>query len=256
MQDMENLRQRIIGRLNEPAVEMQGDIISFYDLYKACEEEMHPFAKFFNEDTASIMKKVNLRSKIDSIVGKRTPSIIEVVPTVRDGESIVVIKLMDDEFNYMGDIEVVKDQVVPRLVGFNQAKLKEKGVTKFLLDCVSNFKHELGVLDYFQERHPGIDYNWSIKNPDSKSVFSVDDGFLSGKVKLNDPHPWDVTLSQSGDLGLATYRTRRFGYLYDYIDFYNDDFKKRIPVNINDLNPLMRQIVEEKYELNKGPVLK
>ena len=34
MRDMEKLRQRIIGKLNEPAVEMKGDIISFYDLYR------------------------------------------------------------------------------------------------------------------------------------------------------------------------------------------------------------------------------
>lgn len=256
MQDMEKLRQRIIGKLNEPAVEMKGDIISFYDLYKSCEEEMHPFAKFFNEDTSSIIKKTNLRSKIDSIIGKKTPYIIEAIPTVRNGESVVTIKVMDAEFNYIGDIEVVKDSVIPRLVGFNQAKLKEKGVTKFLLDCVTNFRHELCVLDYFQKRHPGIDYNWSTKHPDPKSEFYVDDGFVSGRIKLNDPRPWDVTLSQSQDLELATYRTKRFGYLYDYIDFYNDEFKKRIAVNVNDLNPLMRQIVEEKYGLDKGPVLR
>lgn len=255
MQEMEILRGKIIRKLEEPEVTVDGDIISYYDLDKSLEEEMHPFTNFFMEDNKNVSKKMNLKSRINNIVGKPTPYISEVIPEVRNGESLITVKLYESNNDYLGDIEIINGSVAPRLKGIKDFKLKDKYICKFILDCVGNFNHELKVLDYFQERHPGIDYRWSITNPDPKSTFRVDDGFMSGGINLNDGKTRNVTLSQTGDLGLATYRTSKYGILYDYIDFYNDAFKRRLAVNVNDLNPLMRQIVDESLSLEKGPTL-
>ncbi len=113
------------------------------------------------------------------------------------------------------------------------------------------FLKYLNVLAEYANKHPGESYRWDLLNPQIET-FYVGDDFLSCRI---DAYYLD---------GIEPYWTNSSSVekyaLYDHehanktISQCHDAFLKRMPVNINDIDPLVADIVRKEYDLN-GPKL-
>ena len=114
----------------------------------------------------------------------------------------------------------------------------------------------LAVLETFKNTYPNIDYKWDINNPSEYDKQIINDGFIEAKVSLNKIPNLFASFSSKEDLILSRTNTKSDGEIYDYLEFYNDEILKKTEVNINDLNPLYREIIGKSLNLGKTRTLK
>ena len=248
------LNAKIQRVLNSEEVKTDNEIISFYELASSCEEEMRPYNDFLYTDMEIVAKRLNLKSKIKNMLGKKVPYIKEVIPTITDeGKCYVRVNLIDSNYYSIGSI-LIKKQDLPEFENISKETITDDFVA-FVGNCDSEFKDEAIVLEGFKQNHPDISYKWDVNHPDPKSVYNVSDGFIGGRIDLNNSSTSKAMLTNIEDIHLATMHTKNYGVLYDYIDFYNDYIQKRIAINVNDLNPLMKSIVSKQLNLGEAKQL-
>lgn len=253
---MLELNRKIQQVLNRKEVKTDNEIITFYELANSCKEAMFPYNYFFYTDTAEIAKDINFRIQFKNMLGKNIPYIGEVIPTIdEEGKCYVNVGLVNNSNKRAGNLLIQKERY-PEIIGVDDKLLNNLSFFELVDSCDESFKDETKVLEKFKEDYPDISYKWDKKHPDPKSKFSVSDGFIEGRIDLNNVEHSKVGLSNLADINLATMHTKKYGELYDYIDFYNEYIQLRLGVNINDLNPLMKQLVTKQLNLGGSKQLK
>ena len=61
---IEELRNKIIGKLNEEAFISNNEYVSFFDLVKICNNEIGVHSKYFKNNIFENMTKINRKTKI------------------------------------------------------------------------------------------------------------------------------------------------------------------------------------------------
>ena len=128
-------------------------------------------------------------------------------------------------------------------------------VWKQLLD-----KYPITYVGYFSKlaeftrKYPNTGCEWNDQYPDMKDKF--EDEFLTAHFDLERIGSEALTFTKNEDQLLSNLKTKRYGELYDYVEFYRDSILCRTAVNIDELNPLYRTIVDKEREIDKGPVLR
>jgi hypothetical protein len=62
---------------------------------------------------------------------------------------------------------------------------------------------------------------------------------------MNNPENTQTTFSLYTDHETANQDSKKYSELHDYIAFYNDEFLRKIAINTSDLNPFVKQCVEQ-----------
>ena len=68
---IEELRNKILRKLNEDVVEYNGDEISFYDLVKACKTEFEPYTTYFKDSIIKLSTRINKKSRFKIRLSRR-----------------------------------------------------------------------------------------------------------------------------------------------------------------------------------------
>ena len=250
---IEKLRLQLLSRLDEDIVEYNGEELSFYDVVTACDQELSLYNKFFKEETKAICNNINVKSRFYNLFKRDVPYIEKIVPGVYLGKSIVDVYLIDKDGNKAGVIEERRNEV--RFEDFDEIRFSSKENAAFIKDIRLALNDTFTLLDHFKGNHKEFDYCWDFDDKDPQKKLIVDDGFISGIIYLNDVGRSCIGLSNMNDVAVATTRSKKNGIIYDYVEFYNEAFQKRLKVNINDLNPLYREFVNKHVGLEDNKKL-
>ena len=248
--ELKNIRNRILERLDSPKIEYDGDVVSFYDLYNACIKEFEPYTSCFKDLINEYGTKLNKKSKLESFFGKKTLFVSYVVPEVVDNNVRVDIYLHNSNNENCGVVRI-ENEKTPILIGVDNSLLQSKNNIVFINDLQTMFSPFLRLLSVFRDTFNGINYSWNLQKPNKYSLLDVDDGFMHGRVDLNNLNASYVTLSNLNDIILSTTKEKKFGASYDYIEFYKEAFMKRLPVRLDELNPLFKTIMEKHLDIKK-----
>ena len=241
------LRNKIIGKLEEPVIESDKENISFYDLVEYSKETMGNYSKFIREFVKENTNRINLKSKLSSLLSSKGLFICSVSPKVsKFGEPSVEIVLQNKEGKYAGEMTIfcnpISFDITYRLNYYNKSLLESKKNCEFIRECFNTFRELMPVIDEFGYNNPDMAYSFDEDIEDSK--LEVKDDIFRAVVDLNNLDKAYVSLDNLDDIVLATQNYKNNGQLYDYIEFYRNDYMKRINVNVNELNPTFKSIAK------------
>ncbi len=241
-EELINLRNRIYDLFDKDVVKQEGDIISLYDLIEILRNDLLPYTDALTLDTEKTIKRINFKS----IFNRKVPMISRIIPTVRENNTVSLKIYFCDERRYAGEVELTED-FYPNINNVDYDRYPVESICKLLNDNKEKFQSYLYLLRQFNMTHEGYDFEFN--NEKNTNNQEIDDGFIACNLNLGNLRYNHATLSSVNDLRLALTKIQNFGVLYDYIEQYNDEIKKKTSVNINDLNPFIQDIVRK--SLNK-----
>jgi hypothetical protein len=184
------------------------------------------------------------------IFNKKIPFIYSITPTIyEDGKKEIVVVFANSK-NCKGIAVVSENKEVT--FEFMRDGFSINETIKFLKDNFDYFNSYFTALNSFAVEYPGFGYEW---NSDAQNLYSkelLNDGFVAVRFDLNDPQNTRAFLSRIEDIDIARTRTRKYGEMYDFVEFYNDAFLRSFKVNEDELNPLYKKIVENSKVNSKG----
>ena len=248
LNDFKDLKDKIIELLNRKKVLSNGEIISFYDLSHACKKEFGVYSKFFKNNINKYGSKINNKSSLQTVMGIKVPFIDRVIPEIKDGNELITIYFKDSSKNNCGQLVIDKDGNA-KLNNLSVDRFNKKYLEELINKCLVCFSPLMHGLCAFNEEY-NMDFKWDSDRTNDKNTLRMSDGFITGIIDLNDTNKNAVTLTNVNDMYLASIKTELFGQLYEYIDFYNEEIQKRVAVNINDLSPLFKKIIDKHYDLD------
>ena len=254
-EQIEELRIKILRKLNEEGIKSNEEEVSFYDVLAACKSEMGLYNDFFREDINVQCTRINRKSRICNLFKRYVPLIDKVVPEISNGKEILQVYLTDKFGEDAGIIEL-RNQDDIRFVGYDESRFSSKENLEFISDIESSFKDTLRVLGYFKDTHEGFDYSWDTTDKNPEKMLEVSDGFLRGVIDLDNLNLACVGLSDINNIIVATTRSRKHGIIYDYVEFYNEALQKRLKVNVDGLNPTYRMFLNNYLGITKEKEMK
>ena len=175
------------------------------------------------------------------MTGKYTPYIYKVVPAIDNGKEKIKIIIENIKNKRFDQIELSKDII--------------NSDDEFYKLCMKEFNDIFELLKHFKNEF-NSDYYWDLDNPCEDGIAKADNGFVSGTINLSNLNNFSFILSNLDDINLASYRSKKYGTLYDYIEFYNDSIKKKLSVKYEELSPLFKTIIDRTYNFDKNMILK
>ncbi len=235
-------KTRLFDRLNSSNVEITNDVVSMYDVFNAVSNKFGFFNAILLDNLDKEIRTMNMNNGyviLPDSVKRKNRKIGDVKFHIQeDGYYYCEVVYVDETGKEIGRTTV--DNTIKVGNADNEVLRNKKYFVKYL--------DYLGV---FASINHNMEYVWDRKNPYVKPEI-IGDGFLNAKLDLNNLKRGNAHLASSKDLVLATYHYPKKGELADYIDFYNEEFMKKTPIELDSLNPFVQKIVREQYELEKG----
>lgn len=252
--DIEEVRKKILKRLDSSIVESDEETTSFYNILEACKSEFEPYTIYFRDNINKYGNKLNRKSKLENAIGMKSLSILYVVPEVINGKSRVDIYLQNSFEDKVGIVRIENDETL-NLIDFDESLLSSKNNAKYINGLQRIFSPFLKVLNTFSENYDGIDYSWNVVNTNGEAIMDAEDDFLKGRINLNELSRSYVTLKDLSNMIVSSMKSKNYGIVYDYIEFYQDALMKRLPVRIDELNPLFRKILNKYLNIKEDKKL-
>ena len=251
----DNLKRRILGKLDENIVPDTEEEISLFSLDRLLKDGLVEYNYIFVNDIEKITKLLNKKIKKTNRFKAKLPLIYSISPYVRkDGRYYVNICFGDKEDKYIGEANVLEDESI--VFETLRNGYYEETVSDFLNEHMNIFSVYLTTLEEFKTDYPETDCSWNTDESKELKKARIGDGFLDASFDLDNPKSPGLSFSNMKDIEVSQYETADHDLLDDYVDFYKSGFLKRMRVNINDLNPLYQAIVRKQMELKKEKELK
>lgn len=253
----EDLYNRLEDRYKSNMVLDDEKTISLASLVNSLESGIGSYNNTLIYSNSDIVKKLNKKIRLTSLnpfIKKNIPYINHVSSVVNEnGEYFIDVCFCEvDErgSKYIGDAVITSDGKIN--IDFLRKNFSIDDTKSFLNENNPMFTYSLKLLDEFTREYPNTSYEWIANAEDKKysrltdkenpKKFEVKDELLHGYVDLDRLHSTLVTFSSLKDLDLSRTKSRKYGELYDYLDFYKEHYMRRISVDINELNDLYKKI--------------
>ena len=241
------LKEKIDNRLDTPNIVSSGDNMSLYDLKKTVSRGFGKYNIVLVNEVNKMMKHMNSRIRKANLFKNDLPYIASINPKVENGYPAVTMIFADKEGRYRGVGSVCEnDHIFVELFKneFNIEKTEE-----FIRSNKLFWTHCLNALCAFIQEYPDTDYEWNDGLTDYNGKDQViGDGFVNSHMNLEKIDEARCCFATLEDMETSRDKTRKYGELIDYIEFYNDAFMKKTQINVNDLNPLYRKVVDKTLE--------
>ena len=114
------------------------------------------------------------------------------------------------------------------------------------IDAVAKWKNAFciwfGALEDFAVNFPGQEMSFG-KNVKNSADQEISDGFIKCTISMTEPEKTMAGFNSTEEYMLAVKRTKKYGELYDYVVFYNDEIKAKTGIAVEDLNPFVKSCV-------------
>ena len=247
--EYDELYLKIRDKLDSNDVVNDGDEISAYTLANALCAGMNYYNYYLIGEIEKIANHKNKCISLSSMFRINYPVsyIYKICPGVKEnGEKYINIYFTNSLFNRKIGKAVIDSNFEIKMEYLSEEYNKDKTL-KLFSDNLGLFEEFMSVLATFKEQYPGVAYEWNNNFKGKKEV--LDDGFNTINFDLDHPNYPVVSLSNFKDISIAKNYSKKYGELYDYIDFYKVPIMKKTKVNINDLNSLYQIIVKKQMEL-------
>ena len=247
MSEFDILNAKIQEKLSRDNVIDNKEEVSLKTVNDSLDSAFGSYNKCFVKDEQKFVKLVNKRIKRLNIFSNNIPYILDFCPSINeDGSYYIDVLFTDSDYRFKGKATIDTD------FNINLDYLKDNYSKERLLKVLSDYKNIYAsyfeLLNNFKNEYPNTSYAWNADLSIGKLV--VDDGFNVAYLYLeNTDHPV-VSFSNSSDLSVSRYHSKKYGELYDYIDAFKYSILRKMKVNINDLNPLFQKVVRKELGLN------
>ncbi len=123
-------------------------------------------------------------------------------------------------------------------------------------EAVKNKKelmHFLSILADFASKNPNMSFRWDLLNPQVET-FTVGDDMLSFAINIYSLEGIQPYFRNA--YNVSNYADFDHNYANELISQCSKDFMKRISVNLNDIDPLLADIVRKEYNLEAQKLVK
>lgn len=249
--EFDKLYIKIINRLNSDDVVSQGDIVSLKDIQDACNEKLGVYNKYLIYDVPYIIKLINKNAFSFSRLRKIYPNLTNIKSYVTDTGNVYVRCIFKKEYE-VKYILFSKDKDSIEICNSNFEKGED---IEFLKRNSCVLMSILSVLELFVKDYPNVEYIW---NKDYRNMLDQDisDNEFISEIHLNHPENTCVTFLNKDEYCIAGTKSYKYGELYDYLEFYKDAFLRKTAVNINDLDPFIKEIVKDYLDNKKTHSIK
>ena len=238
-----DFRRRLREAENRDVIEPNGDVVSVFDLLCALNKKYGQYNKLFLGNLAVDINKINRRNGFTYFTPdgvKNNCKWIENIGFYVEEDGTYFIKL------YYGDSRgrIVGTEKVDNFVKVGASAEEANRNKKY-------FMRWLAALAEFAEHNPGKAFRWDLLNRQLPAQ-QVHDGMLFCNIDIYNTayvEPYFVS-TEDDALKLIDH-----SYGEKKISQCAGTFLRRMAVNLNDVDPLISEIVRKEYGLN-GPELK
>ena len=85
-----------------------------------------------------------------------------------------------------------------------------------------------------------MSFSENVKNVHDQEI---NDGFMKCTVSMTEPEKTQAIFSSIEEYMLSVKRCKKYGELYDYVSFYNEEIKAKMGISVDKLNPFVRSCV-------------
>lgn len=243
MKNYDELYNKILGRLNSRRIESTNEVVSAAEVRNAIYEIMGLYNVILVSSTQTTIKKINKANGYRklSLSKKRFPRIQDMTNIIDENANAYIYITLED-----GNKIVLTGN--GETVSVYRTTLNSNETIDFVNKNKEIFNIYLGSLKDFANNFPGIKMNFG---QNVKNVYDqkIDDGFMCCNIKVTAPEESQMLFSSLEDHNLSTDKTKKYGELFDYVAFYNDELFHKTAINMNDLNPFVKMCVQKHMQL-------
>lgn len=239
MEKYDDLYKRIIGRLNSSRIENTREVVSAKFVEDSVRYTMEQYNNALIKNQAETIKLMNKSLGYTFFTSKGTKKgiarVVSIINKVtKDGSVYSVVVLEDgNTITLSGNYKNV--YIVESTLPGGQ-----------VIDAVAKWKYAFrvwfGALEDFAFNFPGVEMNFG-ENVKNEHDQEINDGFMKCTVSMSEPEKTYCVFSSVEDYMLSVRRCKKYGELYDYVAFYNEEIKAKTGVEVEKLNPFVRSCV-------------
>ena len=247
-----DLKRRIDERLSSNIVKDTDEEISLYTLRECIKNAISGYNDVFINDAGKLCKIINKETILNRLFKGQVPNVDSIESVVLPNGLVNIEAVLCDFDGRKAGILNIDNRCNMDITFLRPVYSKEKTIDMFRKHSIK-FVEYLNKLYDFTKEYPNTKCAWNSKSTQMHEMF--DDGFLTAHFYLERPDSSRFSFSSDEDIAIASIKSKDFGELHEFIDFYNDELLKKTSVNINDLNDLYKKIVHKELNIKNGPIL-
>jgi len=247
----EFVKNTIRKRFDKPYVLSSGDEISVYDLISAIRCQKEPYDVYFYKKVKKDITKINIRSMYKNLgIIKYKYPVIENINLEINLDGLISIELECHDF-HRGPIKIIYGESsisTPKVYVVNEDKeVSVEAYNNFLRSISKKINSYRFYLERFKDEFKFNGISWST-DPIRKKATALIDGEVYWYL---DPKNSNYTVYSHGVMN-----DNEADMLDQYFSLNKEELSKKSSVNICDLDPLTKRIVEKHFGLNNKQELK
>lgn len=239
MERYDDLYKKIIGRLNSSRIQNNREVVSAKFVEDSVRYTMEQYNNALIKNQAETIKLMNKSLGYTFLTSKSAKKgiarVVNIINKVTEDGNVYSVVVLEDgnTITLSGNYKNV--YIVDSTLPGGQ-----------IIDAVAKWKYAFciwfGALEDFAFNFPGVEMNFSenVKNVHDQEI---NDGFMKCTVSMTEPEKTQAIFSSIEEYMLSVKRCKKYGELYDYVSFYNEEIKAKMGISVDELNPFVRSCV-------------
>lgn len=239
MERYDDLYKKIIGRLNSSRIQNNREVVSAKFVEDSVRYTMEQYNNALIKNQAETIKLMNKSLGYTFLTSKSAKKgiarVVNIINKVTEDGNVYSVVVLEDgnTITLSGNYKNV--YIVDSTLPGGQ-----------IVDAVAKWKYAFciwfGALEDFAFNFPGVEMNFSenVKNVHDQEI---NDGFMKCTVSMTEPEKTQAIFSSIEEYMLSVKRCKKYGELYDYVSFYNEEIKAKMGISVDKLNPFVRSCV-------------
>lgn len=239
MERYDDLYKKIIGRLNSSRIQNNREVVSAKFVEDSVRYTMEQYNNALIKNQAETIKLMNKSLGYTFLTSKSAKKgiarVVNIINKVTEDGNVYSVVVLEDgnTITLSGNYKNV--YIVDSTLPGGQ-----------IIDAVAKWKYAFciwfGALEDFAFNFPGVEMNFSenVKNVHDQEI---NDGFMKCTVSMTEPEKTQAIFSSIEEYMLSVKRCKKYGELYDYVSFYNEEIKAKMGISVDKLNPFVRSCV-------------
>ena len=239
MERYDDLYKKIIGRLNSSRIQNNREVVSAKFVEDSVRYTMEQYNNALIKNQAETIKLMNKSLGYTFLTSKSAKKgiarVVNIINKVTEDGNVYSVVVLEDgnTITLSGNYKNV--YIVDSTLPGGQ-----------IVDAVAKWKYAFciwfGALEDFAFNFPGVEMSFSenVKNVHDQEI---NDGFMKCTVSMTEPEKTQAIFSSIEEYMLSVKRCKKYGELYDYVSFYNEEIKAKMGISVDKLNPFVRSCV-------------
>ena len=239
MERYDDLYKKIIGRLNSSRIQNNREVVSAKFVEDSVRYTMEQYNNALIKNQAETIKLMNKSLGYTFLTSKSAKKgiarVVNIINKVTEDGNVYSVVVLEDGNTITLSGNYKNIYIVDSTLPGGQ-----------IVDAVAKWKYAFciwfGALEDFAFNFPGVEMNFSenVKNVHDQEI---NDGFMKCTVSMTEPEKTQAIFSSIEEYMLSVRRCKKYGELYDYVSFYNEEIKAKMGISVDKLNPFVRSCV-------------